>query len=298
MTELKKTTGTGKKVKREKHQTAFGQTWDRLRRMPVAMIGLGGLSLLIFMAIFAPLIAPYSPTEMDFSAMFAAPSAKHLFGCDNLGRDIFSRIVYGARYSLSLGFIVSLIHMAVGVFFGCMVGYAGGRVDNLVMRLCDIVSAIPGQLFAILISASLGAGYGYTVLAMALSGLPGGIRGTRSMALKERNMEYLEAAQAMNCSKFKILYKHMMPNIIAPQIIGTTMGIGGTIQGAAGLAYIGLGVRPPTPEWGAMLSDARTFLLTNPMLLFWPGIAIAFTILMVNMFGDGLRDALDPRLKD
>jgi len=284
--------------KRVKKQTAFRQTWERLRRMPVAMVGLAGLALLVFGAVFAPLLTPYTPYQMDLTQMFAAPSKEHIFGCDNYGRDVFTRILFGARYSLSLGFIVSMIHMIVGVFFGCMVGYAGGRVDNIVMRLCEIISAIPGQLFAIIISASLGAGYGYTVLAMAVSGLPMGIRNTRNMALKERNMEYLEAAQAMNCSRFKILYKHMMPNIIAPQIIGTTMGIGGTIQGAAGLAYIGLGVRPPIPEWGAMLSDARGFILTNPMLLFWPGIAIAFTILMVNLFGDGLRDALDPRLKD
>lgn len=284
--------------KKEKHQTAFSQSWDRLRRMPVAMIGLIGLGILILAAIFADVIAPYGPNDMDFAQMFAAPSSAHVFGCDNLGRDIFSRIIYGARYSLSLGIIVSLIHMAFGLFFGCMVGYAGGRVDNIVMRVCDIVSAVPSQLIAILVSASLGAGYFYTVLAMAISGLPMSIRGTRSMALKERNMEYLEAARAMNCSKFKILYKHMMPNIVAPQIIGTTMNLGGTIQQAAALAYIGLGVRPPTPEWGAMLSDARTYLLTNPMLLFWPGVAIAITILLVNMFGDGLRDALDPRLKD
>ncbi len=283
---------------KKKKTSAALEVWKRLCRMPVAMIGLIGLVILVLLALFAPLIAPYGPTDMDFTAIYASPGPGHLFGCDALGRDIFSRILYGSRYSLSLGLTTSLIQMVFGLIIGCAIGYAGGKVDNVAMRICDVISAIPGQLLAVLISASMGAGFATTIFAMTVGGLTGGVRGSRAMALKERNMEYLEAARAMNCSKAKIIYKHMMPNIISPTIVATTMGVGGTIQGAAGLAYIGLGVRPPLPEWGAMLSDAQADLMTHPMLMVYPGAAIALTILLINMFGDGLRDAMDPRLKD
>jgi len=285
-------------MKKRKKSNAALEVFKRLRRMPVAMIGLVGIGIIVLLAIFAPLIAPYSPTEMNLEYMYAKPSAEHIFGCDALGRDIFSRILYGSRYSLSLGLSASLLQMIFGLLVGCAIGYAGGAVDNVAMRICDIISAIPGQLLAVLISASLGAGFGTTIFAMTAGGLTGGVRGSRAMALKERNMEYLEAAKAMNCSTPKIIYKHMMPNIISPTIVATTMGVGGTIQGAAGLAYIGLGVRPPLPEWGAMLSDAQADLLTHPELMIYPGVAIAITILLINMFGDGLRDAMDPKLKD
>lgn len=286
------------KTKKRKKSNAMLEVFKRLRRMPVAMFGLIGLCIIVVLAILAPVIAPYSPTEMDLTSMYAAPSAKHLFGCDAMGRDVFSRILYGGRYSLSLGLSASLLQMVFGVVVGCAIGYAGGAVDNIAMRICDIISAIPGQLLAVLVSASLGAGFGTTIFAMTVGGLTGGVRGSRAMALKERNMEYLEAARAMNCSTPKIIYKHMMPNILSPTIVATTMGVGGTIQGAAGLAYIGLGVRPPLPEWGAMLSDAQADLLTHPELMIYPGVAIALTILLINMFGDGLRDAMDPKLKD
>ena len=284
-------------VKRKK-ETMFKQTCKRLLKNKVAMLGLIILLVIVFVCVAAPLFAPYDPNYMDYKNLNGLPSAEHILGCDNLGRDILSRLIYGGRYSLALGFICAIIGMVVGVFFGCIVGYAGGAVDNVVMRICDIWSAIPGMLLAILISTALGDGFFNTILAMTVGGIPGSIRGTRAMALKERSQEYLEAAKAMNCSKMKILFKHMMPNIIAPTIVGTTGQIGGTIMQAASLSYIGLGIQPPTPEWGSMCSAARGVILKYPHEMLWPGVAILITVLAFNMFGDGLRDAMDPRLKD
>lgn len=282
----------------KKKQTQLSQIMGRLRKNKVAMGGLIVLIIIILSAIFAPLIAPYDPNYMDYTALNQTPSAAHIMGCDNLGRDIFSRILYGGRYSLSLGLICAMIGMFFGVFFGTMVGYYGGQVDNIVMRICDVWMAIPATLLAIIISASLGSGFGYTILALTVGGIPGSIRGTRAMALKEREMEYLEAAKAMNCSEFKIMFKHMMPNIIAPTIVGTTGQIGATMMSAAGLSYIGLGIQPPAAEWGAMCSAARDYIMKYPHMMVWPGVAILITVLAINMLGDGLRDAMDPRLKD
>lgn len=286
------------KPTKKKKQTQFSQIMGRLSRNKVAMGGLIVLIVIILTAIFAPLIAPYDPNYMDYTGLNQTPSAAHIMGCDNLGRDIFSRILYGGRYSLSLGLICAVIGMFFGVFFGTMVGYYGGQVDNIVMRICDVWMAIPATLLAIIISASLGSGFGYTILALTVGGIPGSIRGTRAMALKEREMEYLEAAKAMNCSEFKIMFKHMMPNIIAPTIVGTTGQIGATMMSAAGLSYIGLGIQPPAAEWGAMCSAARDYIMKYPHMMIWPGVAILITVLAINMLGDGLRDAMDPRLKD
>lgn len=270
----------------------------RLKKNKVAMFGLVVLLLLIFMAVFAPVLAPYDPKYMDYANTYAKPSWAHPFGCDNLGRDILSRIIYGARYSLSLGLITAIIGCFVGLIFGTWIGYTGGKADMFWMRIMDIWSAIPGQLLAIVISTAMGAGFVNTIIALSISGFPGSIRSSRAMCLKEREMEYLEAARSINCSKFKIMYKHMLPNIIAPAIVGTTMSIGMTIMSAAGLAYIGLGIQPPSPEWGAMLSAGKDYILDYPHMLIFPGMAIAITVLAINLFGDGLRDALDPKQKD
>ncbi|SES20569.1 peptide/nickel transport system permease protein [Butyrivibrio fibrisolvens] len=283
--------------KKKKKQSQLGMIMKRLRKNKVAMTGLVILMIMILMAVFAPLIAPYDPTEMDFSSTYATPSLKHLFGCDELGRDILSRLIYGARYSLSLGLISALIGMVLGLFFGTWIGFEGGKVDMFWMRIMDIWSAIPGQLLAIVISTALGAGFVNTIIAMTIGGIPGSIRSSRAMCLKEREMEYLEAAKIINCSKFKIMYVHMLPNIVAPAIVGTTMAVGITIMGAAGLSYIGLGIQPPSPEWGAMLSAGRTYILQYPHMIVFPGIFLAITVLAINLLGDGLRDAIDPKNK-
>ena len=284
-------------VKRKK-QSQFKEVLKRLSRNTSAMIGLCIFLAVIVICVLAPVFAPYDPNEMDPNAIYAGSSWAHLCGCDNLGRDILSRLIYGGRYSLALGFTCALIGMFAGLFFGSLAGYAGGAVDNVVMRICDVWMAIPGMLLCIILSAVLGNGVIQTILAMSIGGIPGSIRGTRAMCLRERNMEYLEAAKAMNCSTGKIVFRHMLPNIVAPSIIGTTGQIGGSIMQASGLSFIGLGIQPPTPEWGAMCSSGRNFILTYPHLMLWPGVAILITVLAINMFGDGLRDAMDPRLKD
>lgn len=286
------------RAKKRKKQNLAVYTLRRTLKNKVSMIGFIILVIIILLAILAPLISPYDPSYMDYTAIKCRPCAAHLFGTDHLGRDILSRLLHGARYSLSLGFICAAIGMITGIFFGCLVGYAGGNTDLVVMRLCDIMSAIPGMLLSILISAALGSGFGKTILAMTIGGIPGSVRASRAMALKEREMEYLEAAKATNCSPMKTIFRHMMPNIVSPTIVSTTMMIGNTIMSASGLSYIGLGIQPPTPEWGAMLSDASKYIMTDPHMIVFPGLAILITVLAINMIGDGLRDALDPRLKD
>ncbi len=291
MTEVKT---APKKVKKE---SQFVAVCKRIATNPTALVGFIILLIIVMACALANFIAPYEPTYMDYAHMLEAPSAAHIFGTDALGRDMFSRMLYGGRYSLSLGIIVSLIHAFTGVALGSLVGYAGGQVDMVVMRIIDVLSAIPGNLLTITLATIMNPGYVSIMIAMVVTGLPGGLRGPRAMALKERNQEYLEAAQSVNCSKARIIYKHMVPNIIAPTIVGTTMGIGGTINQVAGLAFIGLGVQPPTPEWGSMVSDGRKYILNKPFLIIIPGLVIAAVVLSINLFGDGLRDALDPKLK-
>ena len=284
--------------KKRKKESMFKQVGQRLLKNPTAMIGLGILLLILIISLLAPLLAPYDPNAMDYSALKAGPSAAHPFGCDQLGRDILSRILYGGRYSLLLGFTCAMIGLILGTFFGCIIGYAGGTVDNIGMRICDIWSSIPSMLLAILVSTALGPGFFNTILAMSLGAIPGSTRNTRALVLKEREMEYLEAAKAMNCSTMKILFRHMLPNIFAFKIVGTTGNIGGTIMQASGLSFIGLGVPASNPEWGAMCANGRNFMLDYPHMILFPGMMIMIVVLAFNMFGDGLRDAMDPKLKD
>lgn len=286
------------KKKRKKKQNQVLYILRRMLKNKVSLVGFIIIVIMILMCICAPLLTSWAPDFMDYTAVKALPGGSHILGTDHLGRDIFSRLLYGGRASLALGFICAAVGMVTGVFFGCLVGYAGGQTDLVVMRVCDILSAIPGMLLSILISAALGPGFGKTILAMTVGGIPGSIRASRAMALKEREMEYLEAAKATNCSKMKIIFRHMMPNIVSPTIVSTTMMIGNSIMSASGLSYIGLGIQPPEAEWGAMLSDASKFILTDPYMIVGPGLAILITVLAINMIGDGLRDALDPRLKD
>ena len=258
------------------------------------MLGIAILVLITLASIFAPLLAPYDPNHMDYANLYARPNAQHLLGCDNLGRDILSRILHGGRYSLSLGVIAAAIGLVLGTFFGCIVGYAGKEVDNIAMRICDIWSSIPAMLLAILIATALGSSFFNTILAMTAGNIPGSIRNTRALVLRERELEYLEAAKAMNCSKMKVIFKHMMPNIISFKIVGTAGNIGHTIMQASGLSFIGLGVPPSTPEWGAMCANARGYFLDHPHMILIPGFVIMLVVLAFNLFGDGLRDAMDP----
>lgn len=273
------------------------QTIRRLRTNSTAMFGLIVLALLILLSVFAPVIAPYHYTEMDMLQLNAAPSLKHFFGTDSLGRDILSRLIYGGRYSIFLGISSSVLSMAAAIVLGSLAGYFGGWVDNVVLRICDVVQAIPGILLSIVISAVLGPGFFNTILALAIGGIPSGIRLTRAQILSVRSEEYLEAAASVNCSSMRIMFRHILPNILSPLIVGFTMGIGNTIMLASSLSFIGLGVQPPAPEWGAMLSAGRDFIRNYPWQIIFPGIFVFVTVLSINLFGDGLRDALDPKMK-
>ena len=273
------------------------QTIRRLRTNSTAMFGLIVLALLILLSVFAPVIAPYHYTEMDMLQLNAAPSLKHFFGTDSLGRDILSRLIYGGRYSIFLGISSSVLSMAAAIVLGSLAGYFGGWVDNVVLRICDVVQAIPGILLSIVILAVLGPGFFNTILALAIGGIPSGIRLTRAQILSVRSEEYLEAAASVNCSSMRIMFRHILPNILTPLIVGFTMGIGNTIMLASSLSFIGLGVQPPAPEWGAMLSAGRDFIRNYPWQIIFPGIFVFVTVLSINLFGDGLRDALDPKMK-
>lgn len=281
----------------KKQNQAF-ETLKRLVRNKVALIGLIIVILFVLIAILAPLLAPFNPTAYNLKIKNQAPSLEHLFGTDDMGRDILSRLIYGARYSLGLGFATVLVSLGAGIVLGCIAGFFGGRVEEIVMRFCDVFQAIPGTLLAIVISAALGSGFVNTIIALSVSRVPFTCRMIRAQFLNQRKMEYVEAARAENVSNLSLMFKHILPNAISPIIVATTMGIGGTIMMAASLSYIGLGIQPPTPEWGAMLSDARAVIRYYPYQAFAPGLCIAILVLALNLLGDSLRDVLDPKLKN
>ncbi|WP_417092090.1 ABC transporter permease [Marvinbryantia sp.] len=281
-----------------KKKSEFARIMRQLSKNKLAMLGLIIFIIEVVLAILAPYIAPYKYDAMDMTQMFALPSAQHFFGCDDMGRDIFSRILYGAKYSISIGILAILLATVIGMFIGAVAGYFGGWVDNLIMRLLDVIQAIPGMLMMIVISAVLGPGYINTIIAMAFGSIPGMARMLRAQMLKERGNEYIEASTSINCSTPRIIISHLIPNCMSPIIVQATMGVAQTITLAAGLSFIGLGIQPPIPEWGAMLSSARQFIRMYPHLVIFPGFAIAVTVLALNLLGDGLRDALDPKLKN
>jgi ABC-type dipeptide/oligopeptide/nickel transport system permease subunit len=244
------------------------------------------------------LLSPYENNGIDLTNMYAQPSVEHWFGCDVMGRDILTRLLYGGRYSLILGLTTAAVSSFISILIGCIAGYFGGVTETLIMRFMDVWSALPGMLLAIMVSAVMGAGFFATVFALTIGAIAGGVRMTRGQVLAERKKEYIEAAESINCSKLSIMFRHLLPNVVQPMIIIATMNIGATIMMAAGLSYIGLGIQPPTPEWGAMLADGRAYIRLYPHMITFPGIAIALTVLAVNLIGDGLRDALDPKLRD
>ncbi|MCD7955756.1 MAG: ABC transporter permease [Lachnospiraceae bacterium] len=270
----------------------------RMTKSFSAKLGVILFVVIVVFCLIGPFFSPYGVNDVDLLNMYAGPSAQHILGCDALGRDMITRLMYGGRYSLALGISASLFGAFVGVVIGSVGGYFGGLTETLIMRLMDVWSALPGTLLCILISSAMGSGFFATVIALTVGGVPGTVRMIRGQILTERSKEYIEAAQSINCSSLVIMFKHLLPNVIQPIIVTTTMGIGSTMIMAASLSYIGLGIQPPSPEWGAMLSDGRSYIRTNPHLLLVPGIAIALTVFAINLMGDGIRDALDPKLRD
>ncbi len=261
---------------------------------------LGGILfvVIVLLCVFAPFLSPYGVNEMNLGDKYAGPSLAHICGTDALGRDQWTRLLYGGRYSLVLGICASLVGHTIGTSVGCAAGYFGGKTEMIIMRIMDVISAIPGILLAILISTILGAGFVNTVLALSIGGIPGGVRMTRGQILAERGKEYIEAAESINCSKMKIMFGHLLPNVLSPTLVSFTMGIGGSITGASGLSYLGLGIQPPTAEWGAMLSDGIQYMRNYPHLILFPGLAIGLCVLAINLMGDGVRDAMDPKMRN
>lgn len=269
----------------------------RLFRRPAALAGGVVLLLVILTAIFAPLLAPYDPDAISAN-LRQAPSISHPFGTDELGRDVLSRIIYGARVSLRVGLISIGIALVVGTMIGITAGYWGGWLDSFVMRLMDVMLAFPGFLLAIAIVAILGPSLFNVMIAVGIESIPIYARTARGSVLGMKEDEYMIGARAIGASHLRILSRYVLPNIIAPLIVLATIGVGFAILAAAGLSYLGLGAQPPTPEWGAMLSSARSFLRDSWWMATFPGVAIMIVVLALNLFGDGLRDVLDPRLRD
>jgi peptide/nickel transport system permease protein len=269
----------------------------RLARDRAALIGLAVVAILIVVAIIAPSVTPYPPNDQSFRIKLEAPSAEHLLGTDEFGRDVFSRILVGTRVALGVGIVPVVIALIIGVSLGLVAGYFGGGIDQVLMRLIDILLAFPWLLLAIGIMAILGPGIQNVVIAVAIVYIPAFARIVRGSVLSIKEKEYVEAARAMGQPTSRILVRHVLANAWAPIIVLSTLSIGQAIIYAAGLSFIGLGTQPPDADWGVMLTSGREYLRDAPWLGFFPGLAILITVLAFNLFGDGLRDALDPRLR-
>ena len=269
-----------------------------LSRNRMAVLGLVILIILLVTGIFAHVIAPYDFAKQNLADAFQHPSPSHIFGTDEFGRDIFSRVVYGARMSLLVGFVSVGIAVIIGGVLGAIAGYYGRRVDNLIMRFMDVLLAVPQTLLAIAIVAALGTGLMNLMIAVGISSVPTYARIVRASVLTIREEEYIEAARASGTSNTKIIIKHILPNCVAPVIVQVTLGIAGAILTAAGMSFIGLGIQPPNPEWGNMLSSGRDYIRGYAYMTMFPGLAIVITVLSLNLLGDGLRDALDPKLRN
>ncbi len=283
---------------RRKQRTKLQETWRRLKKNHWSMGGLILIVLLGLVAIFAEQIAPYGYNEQDYMNMLQGPSRQNLLGTDNLGRDVFSRIIHGSRLSLSIGFITTAIGLSVGGFLGALAAFYGGRIDNLIMRFMDVILAIPGFIFAIALVTALGPSLTNLMIAVGINTIPYFARIIRSSVMSTKENEFVEAARVIGSSDLWIIFKHLIPNSLAPILVQATLRIGDTIIIASGLSFLGLGAQPPLPEWGALLSAGRGYLRVAWWMATFPGIAIMITVLAFNLLGDGLRDALDPRLKN
>jgi peptide/nickel transport system permease protein len=283
--------------KPKKKKSGLYETWRRLKKNKVAVVSLFVIIFVILIAILAPLLAPYSYEVQNTKQALASSTKEHLLGTDRLGRDILSRLIYGARQSLQMGIISIAISTVLGIIIGSIAGYYGGWTDNLLMRLLDIYQGIPMLLLTVTLAAVLGASLRNAIIAIGIAMVPGTARLMRASILTVRETEYIEAARSVNASDGRIIRKHIIPNAIAPIIVNITMGIGNCILAGAALSFVGLGAQPPIPEWGAMISDARNYMRAHATLALYPGICIMITVLAFNLLGDGLRDALDPRLK-
>lgn len=271
--------------------------WRKLKRNRIALFGGGIILVFALVAVIAPWIVPYNPIKQDLRFSLEKPSIKNLLGRDELGRDILSRIIYGTRISISIAFSVVAVGLLLGVPLGLISGYWRGKVDFILQRFTDTMLAFPGFLLALALVSVIGVGFKNVVVSIGISSVPIYIRLVRGCVLSIREQAYVEAARALGTRNRVILYRHILPNTMVPIIVQSTLGMGTAILFAAGLGFLGLGVQPPTPEWGAMLGSGRSYIFSTPHVATFPGLAIFFAVLGFNLFGDGLRDALDPRFK-
>jgi peptide/nickel transport system permease protein len=277
--------------------TTFFIVLKQFSRNKLALAGLILIVLLILMGLLAPILAPYDYTAIDPIHANQGPSLQHWFGLDAYGRDILSRILYGARYSLLIGIGSSLIGVVVGIIFGSIAGYFGGIVETLILRVCDIIQSIPNILLCIIVSQLLGSGVFPTMIALAMYSIPEVVRILRSSMLSLREQEFVEACRAINCSNLRILVSHILPNSLSPVIVSFSVGVGMKIMNSAGLSFLGLGIQEPIAEWGAMIALGKNQFRYAPHVTLFPGLFVALVVLAFNIVGDGLRDSLDPKLR-
>lgn len=281
-----------------KKTSMLAETWRRFKRNKVAVFALCLFVFLILVAVIGPLFTQYGMDEQDVINRLQGISSEHWFGTDQLGRDVFTRVVYGTRVSLLAGFFATTLSSMGGLILGSCAGFFGGKVDTVIMRFVELMMGIPSMLLAIVMCAVLGASLVNCLIATAISVAPGMSRMIRGQVLSESTKEYIEAERMINASNFKIIFSHILPNISSTIIVQFTMGVANSIMMVSGLSFIGLGAQAPTAEWGAMLSEGRQFIRVAPHLCIFPGVAIMMTVFSLNIMGDAIRDALDPRLKN
>lgn len=287
------------KIKRLSENHPLHEIWRRFKKNKAAMLGLYLLLIILFIAIFSNQIIPYElATKQVGKERLLSPSLQHPFGTDYLGRDFAARVIHGSRYSLLIGVSTSLISLVIGGLLGAFCGYYGGRFDNIIMRLMDVIMSVPPVLLSLAVVAALGANLKNLLIAITISCVPSTVRLVRSVVISIADQDYIEAAKSYNASDLRIILKYILPNAMGPIIVNTTMNIAVMILSAAGLSFIGMGVQPPAPEWGALLSESRQYMFKAPYLLYFPGVAILLSALSFNLVGDGLRDALDPKLRN
>ena len=275
------------------------EVWQRLKRNKLAMVGLVIVIFNILIAIGAPLLTSYDPNEMDFANTLLPPGSDgHIFGTDNFGRDLFSRIVYGSRVSLIVGLTAIAIGGSIGTVLGLIAAFYGGRIDNIIMRIMDGLFAFPFVLLSIALMTVLGTGLHNIIIVVSVVNVPGFTRIVRGAALTVKKLEYIEAARALGAKNRRLIFNHILPNCMASLIVYSSMSVAGAILSEAALSFLGLGIKPPDPSWGGILKAGQEYLQIAPHICVFSGVAILLTVLGFNLFGDGLRDALDPKLKD
>ncbi|MGM9661923.1 MAG: ABC transporter permease [Oscillospiraceae bacterium] len=282
-----------------KKRSQAQEVWMRLRKNKQAMVGLAVFCVIVLVVVTAPLYMDYDAQaiQQNISIKLQGPGEGHPLGTDGYGRDTMARLIYGGRISITIGVITALSALAVGGLIGAVAGFYGGRLDNIIMRIMDVFLGLPSVLLAIAVIAALGSSITNLMIAVAVSYVPIYARVIRSSVLSIRSKEYIESARAVGTRDFRIICKHIIPNAIGPLIVQATLGVGEIIIAAAGFSFLGLGIEPPLPEWGQMLSEGREVIRTMPSQVIYPGLCIMITVLSLNLLGDGLRDALDPRLK-